>query len=98
MTDAETTYAAIKDSIDGSLVQLGRGSGITDEHLARMVMVIAAPLAFIVEEAIADAREPLESRLEALQEAVREYLEEHPDWRDASRLRELSESRDEGGK
>lgn len=68
--DSETTYAAIKASIDGSLVQLGRGSGITDEHRARMVAIIAHPLTFMVEEAVDEARGESQSRLEALEAEV----------------------------
>lgn len=57
--DNEAVYAAIKDSIGNSLAQLGRGSGITPEQRANMIMVIAHPLAFIVEEAIHEAIESL---------------------------------------
>jgi len=62
---SETAYAAIKDSIGDSLTQLGRGSGITPEQRANMVTVIAHPLAFIVEEAIHEAIEPVLARAEA---------------------------------
>lgn len=63
--DDATTLDLIKASIDDSLVQLTRSSGTPPEARARMVEIIAHPLAFIIEEAIAESREPLESRLEA---------------------------------
>ena len=49
MTD--TLREAITDSIEDSLIQLGRGSGITPEHRARMVDIIARPVLRIVDDA-----------------------------------------------
>lgn len=55
MTDEELRER-IESSIEDSLTQLGRGSGITPEARQRMAKMIAHPLVFIVEEYVEESR------------------------------------------
>ena len=67
----EALSERLEQSIEDSLTQLGRGSGITPDARQRMAKMIAHPLVFIVE----DEQDAEVSRLQKENERLRTALE-----------------------